>query len=145
MKTKFLMAMLTENLKTVAVQFKDYEGEATGGHYTYKTDLELTVGDEVIVKSPSTGFTVAVVSEVHNFAELDETAEYEYKWVVQKVDAEGYKARLEEEDKVAKELAVIQGKAKRSKVIANLKTALGLGEGEESKELDELLTRLSSK
>ncbi|QMV29725.1 hypothetical protein [Vibrio phage vB_VnaS-AQKL99] len=145
MKTKLLLALLNTNLKTIGVQFKDHNGQPFGKVYTYKTDIkELEVGDEVVVDAPSTGLTVVVVAEVHDIADLDEKATFEYKWIVCKVDTEAHKARLEKEDELAKEFAVIQRKVKQVKMIENLKASLGYGKDDECEELEALIQKITA-
>lgn len=144
MKTKLLLALLNTELKTVGVQFKDMNGEAFGKVYTYKTDLELEVGDEVIVDAPSTGMTIVVVAEVHDIADLDEKASFEYKWIVGKVDTEAHEKRLEREEELAKEFAVVQRKVKKVKMVNELKRSLGFGEDEECEELDALIAKITA-
>lgn len=145
MKTKLLLALLNTNLRTVGVQFKDHNGEAFGKVYTYKTDIkDLEVGDSVIVDAPSTGLTVVIVSELHDIADLDEKATFEYKWIVGKVDTKAHEARLEKEDELAKEFAVIQRKVKQVKMIENLKASLGYGKDDECEELEALIQKITA-
>lgn len=141
----FLAAMLNDQLKTIEVQFKDCAGQPVGASYTYKTELDLEVGDEVVVDSPSTGMTVVYVSQIHDLPQLDTQAPFQYKWVVSKVDRAGYDTRLETEADLEKEFAVIKHKQQRLNALNELKESLGVAFGEDCPELDELLNRLSGK
>ena len=78
--------------KIIGAKFKDSYGNKT---YHYLTDIEgLQKGDYVVVDSPHRGYAcVEVVS-----TEEDEIAvKHASKWVICKVDLEGYKARMERE------------------------------------------------
>lgn len=143
MKIANLIASLTSTLKTVGVQYKDSNGNPFGKVYTYKTDLDLEVGAEVIVDAPSTGMTVVVVVEVHDFAEIDENANFNYKWIVGKVDFEAHEKRKEKEAELEKEFAVLRAKAIKMRKIKELKEALGYGEDEECEELTSLLAKIN--
>lgn len=146
MKTKLLLALLDTNLRTVGVQYKDMNGVAFGKVYTYKTDIEgLEVGDDVIVDAPSTGMTVVKVAELHEIADLDEKATFEYKWIVSKVDAEGHEKRLEREEELAKEFAVIQRKVKKAKMVEQLAKSLGYESADECEELNALIAKITAK
>lgn len=144
MKISNLIAALTTTLSTVGVQFKDANGVAYGRTYTYKTDLELKVGDEVVIDAPSTGLTVVVVAEVHTVADIDEDAGFNYKWIISKVDLEQHNARIEKEAELVEEFAKVQQKVSRMRKIKELKEALGYGEDEECDELNSLLAKINA-
>lgn len=59
--------------------------------YDFKTDLELQIGDPVVCDTVR-GFSVGKV--IH----LADTSTKATNWIVQKVDAEGHKARMEERE-----------------------------------------------
>jgi hypothetical protein len=77
--------------------------------YAYSTDVEeIAVGDTVVVESPSSGFTCVKVTAID---ESDTAVTKATKWVVCKVDAETYKARVEREKRkgvILAKLAKIQ-------------------------------------
>jgi hypothetical protein len=76
-------------MKTVTVKFAGMSGQT----YAYLTDIEgIEVGDTLVVDSPNTGFACVTVTSVQETAQTVEKAS---KWIVSKVDAAGYKARLE--------------------------------------------------
>lgn len=143
-KISNLISALSSTLKTVGIQYKDAHGVAFGRVYTYKTDLELEVGEEVIVDAPSTGLTVVVVTEVHNLANIDSSASFAYKWVVAKVDVKSHAERLERQQELEKEFAIIQAKVEKMNKIKELKAALGYGENEECDELTALLAKINA-
>lgn len=81
---------MTRNV--VAVKFKNYGSTYAGTQYHYLTDLDLKVGDEVIVDSPSQGLVVVQIASLLGAIEGKAT-----KWVIQKVDTETHKRREEAE------------------------------------------------
>jgi len=143
MRIKNLIATLSTSLTTIGVQFKDHSGEGFGKVYTYKTDLQLEVGDEVIVDAPSTGLTVVKVARVDTLADINMNAPFTYKWVVGKVDVEAHAKRLEKEAELEKEFAAIQAKVRKMRQIAELKAALGFSEDEKCEELDKLMAKIN--
>ena len=144
MRIKNLIASLSASLTTVGDQSKDHAGEGFGKVYTYKTDLELEVGDEVIVDAPSTGLTVVKVARVDTLADINMDAPFTYKWVVGKVDVDGHKARIEKEAELEKEFAAIKAKARKMRQIAQLKADLGFAEDEKCDELDALVAKINA-
>ena len=144
MKASTILALLQKSTNTVDVQFKTHNGEAFGHKYTYKTDLKLEAGDEVIINSPSSGLTVVVVSEVHGYADLDAASDIEYRWVVSKVSTDAYFEREEKEAALVKELTLIQNKRKHVGMVNELKESLGFAHDETSEELEALLVKINS-
>lgn len=108
--------------KIIAVRFKEagygYTSTKTKT-YHYLTDIEgLKKGDIVVVDSPNSGFVcVEVVS-----TETDEIAvKNASKWVVCKVDVDGYKARAEREAK--RKTLIAQLHKMQSKMLAETQFA----------------------
>lgn len=64
-----------------------------GKRYTYKTDIPLEVGDQVVVEVRHELKIVRVV-HVDETPRLDANAPWEYRWIVSKVDYEGYQKLL---------------------------------------------------
>lgn len=143
MKTDYMIAMLNSSMTTVGVSFKDSDGQPVGKEYTYKTDLKLEAGDEVIIDSPYSGLTIAVVTRVDEVADLDEKATFSYKWIIGKVDLEAHKARLEREEELKKEFLAVQAKVRKFKMVNELKAAMGFGENESCQELDSLIAKIN--
>lgn len=77
--------MTIKEFKTVGVQF-----DGTGRYYTYKTLLHLAIGDKVVVDVNGV-YKVVDVVEVHSKPKIDPKATFAYKWIVSKVDLDGYK------------------------------------------------------
>lgn len=76
-------------LKTIGARFDTSTYAKT---YNFLADIELTVGDKVVVETQH-GLSVATVVEVH------ERIKQASKFVVQKVDTEAHAKRVERESK----------------------------------------------
>lgn len=76
--------LLTDDYYTVGVVFN-----GCSKSYTFKVDnsIELEESDMVVVFALSR-FTVATVLEVHKEQQIDFDADYQYSYIVQKVDTE---------------------------------------------------------
>ena len=99
-----------ENFKFVSAIFAPYTGENT---YTYKTMLDLAVDDFVVVDTPSRGFQVVQVRELLSPMEVDFDVDFNYKWIVQKVDTTAYdEARARE-----KEILQLVNKSKNTRAL----------------------------
>lgn len=149
MKHKHLLALLQEGYTTIEVTFKSDdrreerrpwdEGEArqqrAPKRYTYKAKLadKVEVGDSVVVDSPSNGMVVVDVVAVHATPKIDLDAPFTYKWIVQKVDAEGYKRTLEQEDKFHEVMLEIE-RVRQRELLMQQFTA-NLPEGSEARKL----------
>lgn len=81
-----------ENTKVVMVQFERDFGWS--GEYAFKTDLDLKVGDDVLVDVTKKGATMARVSKI------DTASTKATRWVIQKVDYDAHKARIVREAKL---------------------------------------------
>ena len=81
----------------IGVQFKNnYTTSYEGKIYTYKTTLDLKVGDYVVVDPPQ-GLQVVRVCDIDV---APEKAPATLKYIVCKVDLEDYQKRLEQEKKL---------------------------------------------
>lgn len=88
-------------MKTAVVKFP-----TSSTLYHYRTELDLQEGDHVVVDSPTSGYTVAVVRKVIDDVSLKATA-----FIVCKVDDTAYKARKESKlrrARIVKQLREIQ-------------------------------------
>lgn len=67
--------------------------------YTYKAPAgQLKSGDHVVVER-NDAFYIGLVVTVHDQPRIDTDADFDYKWIVQRVDREGYDANVEKERK----------------------------------------------
>ncbi|MGL5567502.1 MAG: hypothetical protein ACRDC4_17435 [Plesiomonas sp.] len=96
-----VVAMM-EGLKAVTVIFNE-----SRGRYTYLSAQDINVDDLVIVNSPRSGMTICKVVDVTD--NFDIHANFEYKFIVSKLDTTEYdaimaaKAELEAQIKAAQE------------------------------------------
>ncbi len=141
--SKSVMAIITTlsaGVFAVGVQFKNEKGEGFGTVYTYKTKAEVKEGDEVIVDSPFTGMTVAVVVSVQDILEIDVDVSFNYKWIVDVIDKEAWEEVKAKEDEFEKEINALQSKVKKVKMIEELRKAIGV---DDCDELDALIAKVT--
>lgn len=101
MNIKHLASIARTNYTTVSVEFP----ETRGKFYTYKAELPFppTVS-MVVVPSPSKGYCLARVVEVHDVPQIDVNVSYDYKWIVAKVDDSRYITLVEEDKEFTKRM-----------------------------------------
>lgn len=113
MKHKQLITLLQENYTTVGAEFPTSPGRV----YTYKTDIkDLKVGDLAVVKVKEE-FNIVKIVRVDKTPQIDVKANYEYKWLIQKVNVEAYDERLKVEDEVLQTLGDIEREQQRSALV----------------------------
>ena len=112
-----LQAMQAEN---TAFKFVGIKFPTSSQTYHYKTILDLAVGDNVVVDTPS-GMQVVRVYEVLTADQVDLSA-YTYKWVVQKVDVTQYNELLDKETQL---LNLIRAKQREHAAKAALNAFIG--------------------
>lgn len=119
-----LLSLIQTGYHTVEVTF-DFALPAITRRYTYKTtDASLKEGDFVVVDTPSGGYKVAMVTEVHTHAKIDPDVSYHYKWIVCRVDDSFYKDTLEREEKARRLLLELERQKKRSEMLAQFESSL---------------------
>lgn len=119
------IALLSENLKTVKVRFKWSNGELSPKLYTYVSTIALEPGDEAVVNSPIGGYKVVVVEEVSDSL-INPKADFDYKFIVQRVAKEEDEARQEAIRAVQFEI----NERERQRALKDLKKSLGLRKGD---------------
>lgn len=135
MQARHLMNLLQDHYTTIEVVFSgehdadEYEphrpqmrksnAQSSQQTYTYKApkSYALVVGDKVIVDSPSVGYTVVTVVNVHPMPRIDINAKYTYKWIVQKVDDSEYRAQMARELEFLDSLAEAERASAREKMV----------------------------
>ena len=107
--------------------------------YSYKVrkDWNVADGDVLVVDAPSSGLTFVQVEKVVE-GKIDITADFNYKWAVDKVDQESYDEQLAKEAEVAVELKALRRKAQQKKALADLLGDLG-------EEANEVIERVRSR
>lgn len=111
-----ILNLLKDNYYTVKVKFQQGSNNPEGYTYKVPNNVELKVGDLVVVKSPFKGFTVAAVCEVHEFPEIENDQGYSYKWIANKVEVDAYEERCEKEYEITRKLYQLR-KAQERKTI----------------------------
>ena len=114
---KNIAALMREGTRTVQVSFDQVAEEfddldppnrfaaqkaksPSTKQYTYVTDLPLAIGDCVVVEARGL-FNVAFVRGVDDDAKIEPNSDTTYKWVVAKVDLEGYAANMAKNREIA--------------------------------------------
>lgn len=115
MNKHYILSLFDSGLKTVAAVFK-------GGSqvYTYKTHTDFTVGDYAIVHTPSNGFQVVQITQVHDTPDLDPDSRVDYKWIVQKLDVTEYDKLVARDEELAVKVKDAQRNAHREQARAAL-------------------------
>lgn len=115
---KNLAALLRDDTRTIKVQF-----ETNGQQYTYVTELDLQVGDHVVVTAREQLKVVQVV-QVDDELDIQPNGSIAYQWVVGKVDMTQHQARTERNrqitDAVAKTYRKQMRKAFAEQILADL-------------------------
>ena len=98
-----------------------------GYTYLYRADEEYAEGDLILIPN-ATGehFKTAVVASIDEFPDIDESAGYNYKFVVGKVSLGKYEATLEAVEVATKRFAQAKHAAKRAQYRAATQENLGL-------------------
>ena len=110
-------AVLASNTKFQFYSCSFYPHTATK-HYNYKTTLDLEVGDEVLVETPSGELKVVRVEAVVDI--LDLTPGIRYKWILQKVD----RSVLENCRAVERDVAQALAKSRAREQLAQIRAQL---------------------
>lgn len=133
MNTDYRVELFQEDImKTVGVLFDRPSdphniGRSNGRVYTYKAhkNMELKVGDQVVVEVNSELKVVTVV-EVHEFPQIDYTQSNTfYKWVVSKVDFGQYNQLLEHDKVIRHNLRLLAHSNQRNALVAQMKAEFG--------------------
>lgn len=125
-----IASLMIDNLKSVKVKFfKDSEKL-----YTYKTLLTDLEVDDFVVVSNNNYYKVVQVVEIDDIPDLNIDSNIEYKWIVQKVDAEQYNELIQMEYDISVELKRLQQKSIVSKAKDLLAETLGI----DKEDLDKL-------
>ena len=92
--------------------------EPSGGKYTYLSLQKLEVGDKVIVDTPRAGLTVVTVTAVDVGWDID--ANFNYKFIVGKVDMTQYHELTEAIEEVKDIIESQRREAARQTMMAHL-------------------------
>ena len=130
----YLLTLVCETIKTVEVTF-DFTTPVNGWGqfttkkgYTYLTVIaDLKPGEDIIVETPD-GLKVAQVVSVHDEAEVEPTAPYEYKWAVSRSGSTAREelAKIKKlQANAVKEIASAKKRAQRKKLKSELDEHFG--------------------
>ena len=94
--------------------------------YTYKALLSdnIKVDDCVVVDSPHEGLQIVRVAQVDAKPNIDLSAPFPYKWIVQKVDRARYDDLLKQEQEFKDSLLEVERVKQREQVLADFKAHL---------------------
>jgi len=93
--------------------------------YTYKALGEFAEGDKVLVDSPSQGLVVVSVVKVLKPTQVDlQPTQFEYKWVVQKVDFTHFNSLVELEAEMRAKITKTKIEKEQQKLIEQLHDTL---------------------
>tara|TARA_R110000772_G_scaffold16184_12_gene46272 strand:+ start:298 stop:735 length:438 start_codon:yes stop_codon:yes gene_type:complete len=116
MKTRHIVSLLQDNYTTVKVEFTTNAALT----YTYKVlqSDNYQVGDSAIIETEGTPSKLKVVSiiEVHDVPKIDTDADFDYKWVVQKVDRTQYDTIVENEGKFLLAMQDVERTKKKAEI-----------------------------
>lgn len=107
MNPHYLQTCVEDDIQTIAAVFADdlnikvKDIPKSEKRYTWKTRLDLEVGD-LVVASTELGPRVVLVTEVHDDPRIEEHDEIDYQWAFQKVDSAANK-ELRDEDEAFKD------------------------------------------
>jgi len=141
LKHRQLLAALQTGYTTCEVKF-----ENTNRHYTYKIPLswDLQPRDQIIVESPTSGYTIVEVQGVHDEPHIDFDGQYSYKWAVCKVDDKQYKQIAEWELTFLKKLEQLERKQKRTELQENVRRDFALDGWKAESDYDNLVRELEA-
>ncbi len=152
MKQNHLLSLLQKDFVTIHVAFRSDIDAATNQPtqvafdtsrkprtdikprtYTYKAPITdgIKADDFVVVDHPKGGPMVAMVYGVDTFADINPDADFEYKWIVCKVDRTAYEARQAREKEFLASMQHVEREAQRAELIE--KFAKHLPEGSEAR------------
>lgn len=109
-----IAAALLSNVSAVEVVFTP-----SNGTYTYLAhNMDLEVGDRVVVDTPNSGMVVVTVKKVNVSWDVD--AKYTYKFIVDKVDSSKHAELTEAMAEITAELEAARREQARAAMLANL-------------------------
>lgn len=94
--------------------------------YVYKchNDLKVEVGSRVVVMTDSGGLKIVTVVKVDDFADIDLTAEFSYKWIVDVVCTDLYNDLLDKEAKFTRLVTEAERAKLREQTLESFKSVI---------------------
>jgi len=121
-----LIANANPDFKFILVRFTNDDGNKSKP-YMYKTLLDVEVGQQVVVDSP-TGVAIVEVFEVTPAIECDHEAAFRIKWIVSVVDRAHYNDCVEMEKVVLGKVNKMQAKKKQQALLVEMEETFGKDE-----------------
>lgn len=118
------------NFKLVKATFPTHAKQ-----YTYKTILDVEVGDTAVVKTVEGDLKCVQIEEVIPANETDLNFNYEIKWLVTVVDKKHYRECKEMEAELNKKLNAIRASKQRQQALEQMAEHYGQDSIEEVKKL----------
>lgn len=118
--------LLVNDYYTVSVIF---DLNATNCLYTYKVDnsIDLEIDDYVVVKT-DTVLKVVQVREVHEAAQIDYSSNYQYKYIIDKVNLTTYNRLIERSNTIKKILEKSKRNTLKSTLVSQFREGLNIGD-----------------
>ncbi|MDO5651072.1 MAG: hypothetical protein Q4G13_02910, partial [Moraxella sp.] len=117
--------------------------EYKGFCYTFKAEIgsDFQVGDYAVVHARNELKVVRIV-QVHDTPMIDVNANFEYKWVIQKIDFAPFKKRHAEQKRIGQTLAKLDIIERREVLMTRLKKAMAQDD-EFASEVQAIITQLT--
>lgn len=126
MNKRHLVSLVTSDYDTVSVVFQRPADmpttRSTGKRYTYKSLKGCAKVGDIAIVEVNGQLAFVQIKEVHDTPQIDTTAAYDYKWLMQLVDRTAYDVRMEFERKFKEGVA----KAEREHELKTLTAYLPL-------------------
>lgn len=141
MKDRNVVALMDESANTVKVVFPEGNNSK---RYTFLTDQPFEVGDHAVVESwyTSSGMAIVEVVEVDDVPDIDPEANYEYRWLVQRVDKETHREREQRMKQATEQMRTVRRRSQREQVRDHVRQAFAHSD-EGMRGLNELLNYLN--
>lgn len=103
-----LIALLQarKGMITASVRITSQSHKSSSTLYTYKVPptLSLKRDDLVVAQVGVDGLVIGRVAEVHDVAMIDPEADFDYRWIVQRVDTDFINSMAQEENTIRRKL-----------------------------------------
>lgn len=122
MKHSHIVSLMQNDYTTCTVQYTPI-----GRRYTFKVRKDKVVeGSIVVVESNADfGFSIGMVSSVHDTPQIDTSSTYDYKWIVAVVNTTAYAEMKEREAALAAKIAEVEKAAVARQVLERFKAQFG--------------------
>lgn len=130
MTNKYRIELFQDNFTTVNVCFGNYPLNQAKNKpiYTYKVPntLQLVAGDFAVVQV-GTDMKVVTVLEVHDTPKINYNADFDYTWIVSKIETTEYRKLIEQDIRLVEELNELAFRRQKQDLIKELEAEFGTG------------------